>query len=56
VVAGSFWIYVETGAPGYPDVPLQARIAAAEDMRANRPTQKSSKVLGTDGADAPAGR
>jgi cytochrome c-type biogenesis protein CcmH len=39
VVAGSFWIYVETGAPGYPDVPLQTRIAASEEMRANRLSQ-----------------
>ncbi len=39
LVAGSFWIYVETGAPGYSDVPLQTRIAASEEMRANRMSQ-----------------
>ncbi len=39
IVAGSFWIYVETGAPSYPDMPLQARIAASEELRASRPSQ-----------------
>ena len=27
------------GAPGYPDLPLSARLAASEEMRANRPDQ-----------------
>ncbi len=39
ILAGSFWVYVETGAPNYPDMPLQSRLAAAEDLRGNRPTQ-----------------
>lgn len=40
VVLGlSFWIYGQYGAPGYGDVPLQARLAASDDMRANRPAQ-----------------
>ncbi|EBA11452.1 c-type cytochrome biogenesis protein CcmI [Roseobacter sp. CCS2] len=33
---GTYWML---GAPGYPDLPLQARLAASEDMRANRPSQ-----------------
>lgn len=35
----SFGLYWVTGAPGYPDLPLSARLAASEDMRANRPGQ-----------------
>lgn len=31
--------YLFLGAPGYRDLPLQARLAASADMRANRPTQ-----------------
>lgn len=31
--------YVGLGAAGYPDLPLKARLAASEDMRANRPSQ-----------------
>jgi cytochrome c-type biogenesis protein CcmH len=34
-----FGIYWSLGAPGYGDLPLQARLAASEDMRANRPGQ-----------------
>jgi cytochrome c-type biogenesis protein CcmH len=33
---GTYWII---GAPGYPDMPLQARLAASEEIRANRPAQ-----------------
>ena len=33
------WLYERIGAPGYPDMPLAARIAAAENARANRPSQ-----------------
>lgn len=29
------------GAPGYPDLPLQARLAASEQMRLNRPSQEA---------------
>ncbi|WP_108815882.1 c-type cytochrome biogenesis protein CcmI [Loktanella sp. Alg231-35] len=35
----SFGLYWITGAPGYLDVPLSARLAASEEMRANRPDQ-----------------
>ncbi|MDP5085846.1 MAG: c-type cytochrome biogenesis protein CcmI [Yoonia sp.] len=39
VVALSFGVYRSIGAPGYPDLPLSARLAASEEMRANRPSQ-----------------
>lgn len=41
MVALSFGVYSSLGAPGYPDLPLQARLAASEEMRANRPTQNA---------------
>lgn len=34
-----FGTYRMIGAPGYPDMPLQSRLAASEEMRANRPSQ-----------------
>lgn len=37
--AVTFVTYTRIGAPGYGDVPLQARLAASEEMRANRPAQ-----------------
>ena len=39
MVALSFGVYWSLGAPGYGDLPLQARLAASEEMRANRPVQ-----------------
>ncbi|ARU01083.1 c-type cytochrome biogenesis protein CcmI [Yoonia vestfoldensis] len=39
VAAVTFATYLQLGAPGYGDVPLQARLAASEQMRANRPAQ-----------------
>lgn len=39
MIAGSFLIYDQIGAPGYPDMPLQARLDAARELRATRPTQ-----------------
>lgn len=39
VVGGAVLIYARIGAPGYPDMPLRARIAMAEEMRALRPSQ-----------------
>ncbi|KQI72769.1 cytochrome C biogenesis protein CycH [Loktanella sp. 5RATIMAR09] len=38
---GTYWMI---GAPGYPDMPLQARLAASEDIRANRPSQAALEV------------
>jgi len=39
LMAGAFWLYNQIGAPGYPDLPLQGRIAMIEDARDNRPGQ-----------------
>lgn len=40
LVAGlSFGVYRTIGAPGYPDLPLSARLAASAEMRENRPGQ-----------------
>ncbi|MDX8352292.1 c-type cytochrome biogenesis protein CcmI [Cognatiyoonia sp. IB215182] len=39
VLAISVYVYWAIGAPGYPDMPLQARLAASEEMRTNRPGQ-----------------
>ncbi|WP_333714992.1 c-type cytochrome biogenesis protein CcmI [Yoonia sp.] len=38
-LATAFGIYWVVGAPGYPDLPLQARLDASERMRENRPSQ-----------------
>jgi len=35
----TFGLYWQIGAPGYPDLPLSARLAASEEIRANRPAQ-----------------
>ncbi len=39
-IAGYMWL----GAPGYPDVPLADRIAAADDLRAARPDQATAEA------------
>ena len=39
MLALGFGTYWTIGAPGYPDMPLQARLAASDEMRANRPSQ-----------------
>jgi cytochrome c-type biogenesis protein CcmH len=38
-LAAAFGLYAWLGAPGYPDVPHARRIAEAENLRANRPSQ-----------------
>lgn len=44
VIAGSVLVYREVGAPGYPDLPLAARIAAADAVRAERPGQAAAET------------
>lgn len=39
MIGGSFWVYQEIGAPGYPDLPIEKRFAEAEKARKERPTQ-----------------
>lgn len=36
-------VYLAIGAPGYPDLPLQDRLAAAEERRASRPRQAEAE-------------
>lgn len=46
-VGGALWLYGRLGAPGYPDMPLAARFAEAEQVRESRPDQATAE------ADAP---
>ncbi len=39
LIGGSLALYSQIGAPGYPDLPLETRIAMAEEARLNRPSQ-----------------
>jgi cytochrome c-type biogenesis protein CcmH len=39
VLGGGVWGYLQLGAVGYADLPLAGRIAVAEEIRANRPSQ-----------------
>ena len=48
VVGGGTWLYMDLGAPGYPDQALAQRIAAAEERRQTRPSQAEAE------ADVPA--
>ncbi|MCZ4256881.1 c-type cytochrome biogenesis protein CcmI [Sulfitobacter sp. G21635-S1] len=43
VVAGSLLLYRTVGAPGYGDLGLADRIAFAEEMRENRPSQQTAE-------------
>ncbi len=38
-VAGAFGVYLQIGAPGYPDLPLAARMEMVDQARQARPTQ-----------------
>ncbi len=51
----SFGIYWQLGAPGYGDLPLEARLAASAEMRANRPgqAQLEQAAPALDPIDAP---
>lgn len=44
VVLGTVIAYRQLGAPGYPDFPLQARMEAAKERRAERPVQADMVV------------
>lgn len=48
LLGGGWFIYTSIGAPGYPDLPLKARIAAAQEARETRPDQATAE------AEAPA--
>lgn len=42
-MAGAFGVYLQIGAPGYPDLPLETRIEMVEEQRANRPSQDEAE-------------
>ncbi|AHM05150.1 putative heme lyase subunit CcmH-like protein [Roseibacterium elongatum DSM 19469] len=43
VIGGAVGVYYQLGAPGYPDLPLQARIQMVEEARATRPAQAEAE-------------
>ncbi|SFS07146.1 cytochrome c-type biogenesis protein CcmH [Yoonia litorea] len=45
LLAVTFGVYWTSGAPGYGDLPLQARLAASDEMRANRPDQAALEAV-----------
>lgn len=47
IAGGSLLTYRALGVPGYQDVPLKQRIAAADDLRANRPSQAEAEARTT---------
>lgn len=56
VLGGTAAIYSQIGAPAYPDLPLKERIALADELRQNRPSQDEAEtrlgnVRSTDDAD-----
>ena len=44
VLGGTVWGYVRLGAPGYPDLPLAGRLAAAAEFSATRPSQAEAEA------------
>jgi cytochrome c-type biogenesis protein CcmH len=53
VVGGTFALYQWLGAPGYPDLPLAARMEMAEAARANRPSQAEAEAEAAAIAEPP---
>lgn len=45
VFAAAVWGYLRLGVPGYADVPLKARLAAAEEFHAARPSQAAAEAV-----------
>lgn len=43
-VAGAFAVYLQIGAPGYPDLPIATRIEMVEQSRATRPDQAEAET------------
>ncbi len=43
-VAGAFGLYLQIGAPGYPDLPIASRIAQVDAARQSRPTQDAAEA------------
>lgn len=47
VILGAGAVYMRYGAPGYPDLPLKARLAMSEEIRANRISQTEAEAQTT---------
>jgi cytochrome c-type biogenesis protein CcmH len=45
VLGGALWIYDRMGAPGYADLPLASRLAAADQALQSRPSQAETVVI-----------
>lgn len=44
VFGGAGWVYTQIGAPGYPDLPIEERLATAAELRASRPGQADAEA------------
>lgn len=44
-LGGGYWLYTRVGAPGYPDLPMAARLAEIADAAANRMGQAEAEAL-----------
>ncbi|HQY43502.1 MAG TPA: c-type cytochrome biogenesis protein CcmI [Paracoccaceae bacterium] len=53
ILAASIFLYYQLGAPGYPDVPHQDRVARAEAIKAARPTQSEAEAEAAKTRPAP---
>jgi cytochrome c-type biogenesis protein CcmH len=53
VMLGGVWTYYRLGAPGYPDLPIAARLAASEDVYRTRPPQAAAETAAAARAPAP---
>ncbi len=54
LVGGSLTLYRQIGAPGYPDLPRAARLAASNDARAERLSQAEAEALALPAPPQPA--
>ena len=55
LIGGPIALYARIGAPGYPDLALQDRLAAADDRRESRPSQAEAEGAMPAGALQPQG-
>ncbi len=54
LIGSSYWAYTRLGAPGYPDLPLSARFAMSDELRANRAPQAEMEAQATTTRPTPA--
>jgi cytochrome c-type biogenesis protein CcmH len=54
IIGSSYWVYTRLGAPGYPDLPLAARLAMSDELRANRAPQAEMEAAAAAARPAPA--